>query len=120
MNDVFALLEDSALYPEVMENPKEFKEENHVIQIRILRKVSPAGAGTAGCGRYGEKTWGRVLGQGDTRSGPDTHARGLGADSGRDHEEQAADQKGRNNLLDSSDLHSHMSISLSKSTIWDL
>lgn len=53
MNDVFALLRILHFILEVME---EFKEENHVIQIYVLRKVSPAGADTAGCGRYGEKT----------------------------------------------------------------
>ena len=53
MNNVFALLRILHFILEVMED---FKEENHVIQIYVLRKVSPAGADAAGCGRYGEKT----------------------------------------------------------------
>ena len=119
MNNVFALLRILHFILEVMED---FKEENHVIQIYVLRKVSPAGADAAGCGRYGEKTWGRELGQEIPWVALIPHARGLGADSGGDHGEQAADQKGNWTTSDSSDLHSHMNLSLfsSKSTIWDL
>ena len=104
--------EDSALYPGGNgKPPKNFKEENHVIQIYILRKVSPAGAGIAGCGRYGETTWGRELGQEIPGVALTPYARGLGADSGGDCGEQAADQKESWTTSDSSDLHSHVDIS---------